>query len=276
MKLLFTTTLLLFGIALSGQYNYGLEVEQRDAKIEEKLNISDTGENLSIGLNAGINNDPLNNLGDGEHNVFIGVFSGNKNVSGEGGVYVGYKSGFSNISGHSNTFIGGKAGEINEIGEGNTYIGAVAGRRNVSSYNTYIGAASGHLNSLGERNTFLGTDTGVFGSGSGNVFIGYSAGNNEARSALLVIENTSSNQPLIFGEFDNDRAGINWDSSISLPATLSVNGTLHISETAKLEPQANVPTCGANDLGLMYVNAVDSTLYLCKGSLGWKEVMVSP
>jgi len=49
MRLLFTTTLLLIGIALTGQYNYGLVVEQQDANVEGKLNIEDGIQNFIIG-----------------------------------------------------------------------------------------------------------------------------------------------------------------------------------------------------------------------------------
>jgi len=250
MKLLYTTTLLLFGIALTGQYNYGLEVEQQDAKIEGKLNIYD----------------------------------------GNGNIFLGFNSGVGTTSGFDNCILGGSAGRQNTTGNYNSFFGAFSGfTNNTGNDNSFFGRFSGHRNTSGSNNSFLGANAGHNNStGSNNVVIGYGAGptaNNSNNSNKLYIDVQSffnqlgNDNPLIYGEFDNDLIKIN--GTFDVTGTMSVADTtslttLHITETAKLEPQATVPTCGANDLGLLYVNAMDSTLYLCKGSLGWKEVMVTP
>ena len=54
MELLFTKTLLVFGIALSAQYNYGLDICDQDAKIEGKLNLDSGNFNTITGRNSGI------------------------------------------------------------------------------------------------------------------------------------------------------------------------------------------------------------------------------
>lgn len=82
MKLLIATTLLFFGIALSAQYNYGLEVEAHDAKIEGKLNLVDGVSSVIIGENAGINDDGTDN-----QNTFIGSNAGAQITSGRLNLY---------------------------------------------------------------------------------------------------------------------------------------------------------------------------------------------
>jgi len=174
MKVLFTFTILLMTTLIYSQYNYGLEVEQRDAKIEGKLNLTSGNGNLQLGINAGIL-----------------------------------------LQAPSNTVIGSFAGDQSQFGFENVILGSGAGKR-----------------VEGRSNTFLGTGAGATTSGgSYNVFLGYEAGAFENNSHRLYIESTfrqdsNNSRPLIYGEFDTDRAGINWDSSIPLPATLSVNGNI--------------------------------------------------
>ena len=310
---------LLFTFLLSAQYNYGLEVEQHDAKIEGKLNLEANGSSVIIGNDAGINDDGTNNenvfLGHkagelntegtwntfigfasgfknttGDVNTFIGKRAGSANVSGDGNVYVGYDAGLSNIqggnvflgtgagafssvgnstfigtaagqntSGELNTFVGWISGQFNTLGSANTYLGVSSGNKNVEgNSNTYIGTNSGANNEYGSGNTFLGDGTGIGNEGSdnvilgylagtnnlfgatafsGNIFIGSKAGSEESNSNRLYIENSSSTAPLIYGEFDTNKAGINWDSSVPLPATFAVNGTA--SKTAAGDWLAN-------------------------------------
>jgi hypothetical protein len=69
---------------------------------------------------------------------------------------------------------------------------------------------SGFSNTTGINNTYLGYWTGFSNiTGSGNVFLGYYAGYYEAGSNRLYIDNSSTNTPLIYGEFDNDIVSIN-------------------------------------------------------------------
>ena len=242
MKLLFTTLLLLFGIALSGQYNYGLEVDQQDAKIEGRLYLEDEHGNTYIGANSGR------------------FSAGTGNASIQINTVLGTDAGANITNGNGSTLIGAGAGANLSIGSQNTFIGVHAGEKDTGTGNVYLGSFAGFYPGQSNQNR------------NSNIFIGKSAGAHETGSRKLYIDinpNLPDNlSPLIYGEFDNDLIRIN--------GALEVTETLHISETAKLEPQSTVPTCGANDLGLMYVDANDSKLYLCKGALGWKEVMVSP
>jgi len=66
----------------------------------------------------------------------------------------------------------------------------------------------------------VGYASGFSNQGNANVFLGYQAGQNAAGSNRLYIENSSSNSPLIYGEFDNN--------------LLRINGTLNINNAFSL------------------------------------------
>ena len=221
MKLLFTTTILFFGILLTAQYNYGLEVEQRDAKIEGRLNLTFGDRNIYIGQNAGINKLPFSTF----DNVAIGNQSGAKAIipgsSYHGMVMIGSETGRFLEDGFENVFIGYRAAFNQESADGSVY----------------VGVATGSDNKTGSRNTFIGGISGCKTLGSDNVFLGFGAGFNELGSNRLYIENSTSIEPLIFGNFAQNKAGINWNSSIPLPATFAVNGTA--SKTAAGDWLAN-------------------------------------
>jgi len=281
------------------QYQYGLEVEQQDAKIEGKLNLNELGENVFIGTNAGMSNGYSNVIGsstEGFANVYIGFDSGKNESSSQRNTYLGYKTGIygsssvgntfigsnTGVGGNSNTFIGSSAGagalQITN-GSDNVFVGLCSGCSNTSgNYNTFLGKSSGSNNTTGHSNTFIGHRSGQNNlSGSGNVFIGERAGFSEIGSFQLYIENSSSTTPLIYGEFDNDKAGINWDSSISLPATLSVNGTANVSDTLTLQTimqltplDASTITMNACTSGEIFYGD-DDEFYVCKAG-AWKQI----
>jgi len=256
MKFVLTLILFISALIVSAQYNYGLEVERQDTKIEGKLNIDSGSENVFIGNYVGLNNVPNVQTLDGIQNLFLGFSAGEDNIHGANNVFIGHSAGESNIDGDLNTIIGYLAGAWGSLG----------------SRNTLIGTRSGLTNS-GFSNTFIGADSGFNADGNQNIFIGNQAGRNNDNSERLIIENSSSSTPLIYGEFDNDRTGINWDSTIALPATLSINGTLHISEIVKLEPQTTQPSCGTGDMGSLYSDT-NGVLYFCNGLI-WKTVQLN-
>ena len=146
------------------------------------------------------------------------------------GVSIGHYASYwdSTYSGIYNTTVGGYAGYLNKAGYSNVYIGwsagysaSVYGNSNVaigveSRYN-YAGS---HNNSIGYRSGYnaVGTDYSVMlGNAAGydannadySVFIGYQAGYHMDRAHTLMIENSDSDSPLIYGEFDNDLVRIN-------------------------------------------------------------------
>lgn len=94
-----------------------------------------------------------------------------------------------------------------------TLIGSHAGNKlTTGPYNTFLGQCSGYGVSTGGYNTFLGFQTGAETNGSRNVFIGYDAGKTEQDNDKLIIANSNTTDPLIYGDFD--------------ASTLTINGTL--------------------------------------------------
>ncbi len=116
------------------------------------------------------------NAKTGGYGVAVGSSAGDSNA---GGTYIGYNAGGNN--GSNNTVVGGGAGK----GSG--------------SYNVSVGESSGSSMT----------------TGASNVLIGYSSGSAlTTESNKLYIENSNSDAPLIYGEFDNDIVRINGDLEV--------------------------------------------------------------
>ncbi|GGZ58267.1 hypothetical protein [Mesonia mobilis] len=227
-----------------------------------QLEVLNTGRSVFLGRFAGQNDDLTDN-----YNIFIGYAAGQFNVGGEKNIGLGYNSLKLNNSGSFNTAVGDSSlrnnesgirnsafGEYslaflltgnyntafgvrslmyNEGGQFNTAIGVQALRDNLSSYNTSLGGRSFWSNESGGNNVGLGYGTFFTNqSGSGNVGIGYRAGAYETGSDKLYIENSSSDTPLIGGDFSINRLGINVDMSDvnNLTHTLTVGGDLYADE----------------------------------------------
>jgi len=217
--------------------------------------------NTFVGSQAGGRNQ------SGSDNVFIGNVAGERNISGHENIYIGLFAGFLSEDGSKNVAMGTQAGSNVQTGNyGSVLIGCEAGRfGDIQTGNVLIGEKAGrgsfqssHSN---EKNVIIGYKAGINLTGSYNVMLGNLAGSLETGSNKLYIETTNSTTPLIYGEFDND--------------LVKVNGTLHISETARLTPLSSPPTCTSAEEGLLYFNANNRTLQVCKGSLGWKEVLTN-
>ncbi len=271
MKQLIIFFLLITYFEATSQYDYGLEVDQHDAKIEGKLNLYNENNSVIIGNDAGIGEIPIVNNPTSE-NVYIGFSAGIEGIQASGNTFVGSNAGKSNVSNHNtfigknsglnvsgqdswdNTFVGRLSGSFLSAGQGNTYLGTFAGGSILSgSFNTILGYDSGP-NNVGNINTL---------TGSYNVFIGSHAGEGIApqEDFKLVIESDPNQQgyPLIYGEFDQN--------------SLTINGSLHISELLQLTPQSQ-PTCDATSIGTIYLDPSEN-LFLCKSN-GWKEISIEP
>jgi hypothetical protein len=109
----------------------------------------------------------------------------------------------------------------------NTFIGEGAGYSTTGSYNVFSGYAAGYF-TTGSFNVFSGHQAGFFNTGDGNVFIGNNVGFNEAGSNKLYIDNSSTATPLIYGDFGDNRVGIN---RVATTNTLEVGG-----EASKASP----------------------------------------
>jgi uncharacterized protein (TIGR02145 family) len=179
-------------------------------------------ENVFLGSYSGEQNTT------GFRNIFLGSLSGEDNTTGWQNIAIGTEAGRSLKTGVKNIFIGTSAGTSNTGGENNVFIGNYAGSQSLGSSNVYIGRRSAELNTSGINNVFLGEQSGRDNlTGTGNVFIGNQAGSTDMGSNKLIISNSATTSPLIYGEFDNNK--------------LVVNGSVNVKELLNLKPQTASP-----------------------------------
>jgi hypothetical protein len=167
--------------------------------------------NTLVGYEAGFFN-------QASMNTFIGFQSGHANTEGTHNTFLGLSAGILNTTGNGNVFLGSKTGYGNKEGENNVYIGVQAGAYFSSGNNNIVignDAGAGTVyggNGVGSNNVILGSEAGKYAhNGSSNVFIGNQAGYNENGSDLLIIENSSSSTPLVYGNFVSNLFRINGD-----------------------------------------------------------------
>lgn len=154
----------------------------------------------------------------GTYNTFIGMYSGYKNTTGFYNTALGAFSGQSNTTGNRNTFVGLSSGRSNTTGYGNVFIGENSGRANITGNgNIFLGQNSAYYKTSGDYNLFLGQNSGQNNvTGARNVFLGFQAGYNEVGNDKLYIENSNSTNPLIYGDFEEDKLVFNGKVSTGL------------------------------------------------------------
>ena len=264
-----------------GQYDIGIETSSKDIKIHGKIyTVVDTN-SIIIGKNAGINT--IDSLA--EKNLFIGTEAGQFNTSGSENIFIGTNTGSGDISlgmgsrniaignesarristGLDNTFFGHSSATNLTTASKNTFIGhktgfAIGFDSTFISSNTFIGYNAGSAIEQGSNNVFIGSNAGrlllsVNKNISNNIFIGSGAGAQAEESNRLYIENSESNTPLIYGEFDNDK--------------IQINGSLHISEFTKLEPRSEAPLLP--EKGTIYYDSDDDKVKVWTGSI-WENL----
>lgn len=207
----------------------------------------------------------------GSNNVFLGAQAGTANTSGGFNVLVGSSAGKSLTTKEGNTFIGAFAGEFSN-NDSNTFIGHASGRYTIGGRNTYVGQwtgrdmvsgeenvlmgtwvgvlmTSGNKNTMlgtcagqnktsGDANVYLGYRSGYINNGNRNVFIGNQSGSQVAGDDQLYIENSDTiTAPLIYGDFANDKVGIN-TNDVPEGYTLAVRGDI-IAEEIRLKLYAD-------------------------------------
>ena len=191
--------------------------------------------------NIYIGNESGENILEGTRNIYIGKQAGFNADSSINTVAIGYQSGYSNTV-DNNTFIGPFSGMANNTGRENVYLGHTAGQWIESGgRNVIMGAWAGHYGTKGENNVLIGAYAGnvTADSLSGNVIIGSFAGRSNTSSNRLIIDNTSTSSPLIYGDFNLDR--------------LSFNGNVGVNRTAY-----STVSLGVSPVGLNYGIWVDA------------------
>jgi hypothetical protein len=196
---------------LSGNVGIGTSSPSEKLHVEGNINIQsgrltfgNSGKSVFIGQSAGLNDD----LTDNEN------------------VYVGYEAGTTNTTGNSNQFLGKFSARNNLTG----------------SFNTAFGGLALYNNSTGNNNLAIGNFSGYNVLGTGNVMLGYGAGFNETGSNKLYIDNSTTSNPLIYGEFNNN--------------LLRVNGTLNINNAYSL------PTVAGTANYLLQTNGTGTTSWV--------------
>ena len=189
------------------------------------LNLSCDGTSVFVGALAGSMDDRTQNC-----NTSLGVFAGSANSNGENNTFIGHTSGLTTNGGSNNTFLGKSSGQKNVSGSGNTYIGSLAGFDNPTGHN--------------------------------NVFLGYKAGQNEHGSEKLIIANSDTPNPLIYGEFNNNLLRINGRAEIT--DDVEIDGDLDLNDSTG----ANLNLNGGDSSGeKSQITFRENGAYI--GSFGW-------
>lgn len=120
-------------------------------------------------------------------------------------IFLGSNVGQNSSFGTINVAMGLDSFLNNSTGAGNTALGAYTLRNNtIGSSNTVIGFSSLGNNTIGSENVSIGNNALIANiTGNSNVALGNEAGGRETGSNKLYISNSSTSNPLIYGEFDN-------------------------------------------------------------------------
>jgi len=226
------------GVKLSGIYNSIIGYQAAKNSIGGNSNVL-LGYQAGYNLGSGGSDDNntiigyrANFTGRGNDNIIIGSLAGENKSFSSSNIVIGSSAG-TNLGGDQNIIIGRSAGKIvtgtnNTVigdqalmdgsgGNSNVILGQMAGNKNSGSYNVMIGNNTGLSNLSGMNNVYLGTSAGLLNNGNSNIFIGYNAGRNTNDiSGQLFIDNSSTDMPLIYGNFETDY--------------FRINGTLEVTE----------------------------------------------
>ncbi|NMH26740.1 hypothetical protein [Flavobacterium silvaticum] len=183
-------------------------------------------------LKATASGSVVTNSTAGNNSTFVGTSAGAV-TTGASNTFVGYQAGSSNTTGLGNTMLGTNAGSYNITGISNTFIGNGAGYNNTGSYNTLIGTAcgsnttsgggnsflghgAGDANTTGTNNTYLGFLAGNTATGSYNIFVGQGAGKSGSGNDLLFVDNSNTQNPLIWGSFVNGSRQLKFHGKVGI------------------------------------------------------------
>lgn len=168
--------------------------------VHSMLNANGASNNVAIG------SDCMSGLSTGTGNVAAGMSALHAAVTGQDNVAIGRLAGESVTSGGSNVLLGPRSGDSVTTGSSNVCIGLIAGYSiSTGSYNVCIGQSAGQ------------SVTGNYG-----VYIGFEAGKNETGSNKLYIDNSSTETPLIGGDFSAN--------TVTIGGTLTINGGSQVSK----------------------------------------------
>ncbi len=126
-----------------------------------------------------------------------------------GNTYLGYRAG-SRSHGFNSVALGAYALFDANLGLNNIAIGYQSmPSSKTGSDNVAVGSNTLYSNVTGSENIAIGSQAGKNALGDGNIFIGHKAGIDETGNNKLYIENSLSDTPLVYGDFEMARIGIN-------------------------------------------------------------------
>jgi hypothetical protein len=204
-----------------------------------RFDVSDNGNSIFLGDSAGFNDDMGNNL-----NLYIGSNSGKNGITSSRNIGIGYDALKANIGGSNNVAIGNFSQSKSSLIDRNTAIGINTLLENLDADNlvvignevlknhqtngnlTAVGIGALKLDVSGENNTVVGNNAlgqnithnsivalgyraGGVATGSSNIYLGYESGALNSSFNKLFIDNTSTANPLIYGNFTNNEIEIN-------------------------------------------------------------------
>ncbi|MCX7550974.1 tail fiber domain-containing protein [Xanthomarina sp. F2636L] len=226
------------GTPISGVYttiDWGIDEHYLNVKINTGGGLIDMGtiafKAVPYALSVPSKSVAINDLKDGKANtttIALGTDAGlnNSNASGTENTFIGVNAGKTNTSGNSNTYIGTESGSSSNVG---------TGMSNVS-----VGAHSGAALTNASENVIIGANAGALvTSGSGNVIIGSSAGNSQNYSNKLLIDNSGTTTPLVYGDFLNNRLFVNRTSQISNQEVFGISRTVAGSDFGGMFVETN-------------------------------------
>lgn len=171
-------------------------------------NTSTGNKNTSFGANS------LNAAGTGIRNTAIGTNVMPINTTGQLNVSIGDQSMFSNLGGSTNTAIGVGALYSNSTGNSNVALGRNALTSANASNNTALGFGALRQNASGNYNVAIGNQAGYNETGSNKLYIEIST-----VTSPVAGSDSSANNALIYGEFDNRIVRTNGTIQVGNPAT---------------------------------------------------------
>lgn len=186
--------------------------------------------------NTAVGNRSLRTNTIGWQNTALGTLSLFSNTIGQLNTGSGWATLYKNTDGYYNAALGAMAMYYNTTGDYNVGLGTLALHNNVTgNNNTVIGqeAGLGVIGNSYSNNTILGYQAGYgLTTGSNNVFLGYRAGYGETTgSNKLFIANSSTNPPLIYGDFSAATVGL---GTITPAEKLEINGNLKFTAASTI------------------------------------------
>ncbi len=207
----------------------------------QALTLSTASDNTAVGWRA------LDSATTGSDNTALGQFAMHGATIGQFNTGIGEQA----LGGSGITF----------TGSFNTAVGRQAAWKATSAANNVVvGQQAAAALTTGSNNDLIGYQAGdLLTTGSSNVFIGYQAGFNETTgSNKLYIANSSTNPPLIYGDFSTGNVGLGTTSPGSL---LQVNGATALGYSASTAGPANgLAVSGNVGIGLTAPNFALSAL----------------